>query len=68
MTGKRNIPKNTVVRFFAAPIGEPGDESAEHANDNCCPHCGGLLLPGDRASDCSSYRAQPLMPRSRDVC
>jgi hypothetical protein len=28
------------------------------------------LLPGDKASDCSSYRAQPLLSRpwERDVC
>jgi hypothetical protein len=70
MTGKRNIPNSTMVRFFAVEIGESGDESAAHANDNCCPHCGGLLLPGDKASDCSSYRAQPLLSRpwERGVC
>ena len=62
MNGNRIIPRNNVVRFFAASV----DETLVHSNDNCCPHCGGLLMPGDRASDCSVARAQPIEPRPRE--
>lgn len=66
MTGNRTIPQNNVVKFFAAEISETGDGTVVHANDNCCPHCGGVLLPGDKASDCSGSLAQPMRARPRE--
>jgi hypothetical protein len=61
MTGNRIIPRNNVVKFFAAQIGD-ADDALVHVNDNCCPYCGGIMLPGDNASDCSVARAQPMGP------
>ncbi len=65
MTGNRIIPRNNVVQFIAAQIGDADDDALTHGNDNCCPHCGGIMLPGDKASDCSMARAQPVGPRPR---
>ena len=28
----------------------------------CCPYCGGVLEPGDKASDCSGSGAWPMLP------
>lgn len=61
--------RSNVVQFFAAEITESNSAAFAHANDNCCPHCGGVLEPGDKASDCSGSRAQPMRPRPQDrVC
>jgi hypothetical protein len=65
MNGNRIIPRNNVVRFFAASVDEAADDMPAHGNDNCCPHCGGVMLPGDKASDCSVARGQPMEPRPR---
>lgn len=65
MTVHRIIPRNTVVQFFAAQIAATDDDALAHDNDNCCPYCGGIMLPGDKASDCSIARAQPMSPRPR---
>ncbi len=65
MNGNRIIPRNNVVKFFAAQIGDTADDAIVHNNDNCCPHCGGVMLPGDKASDCSVARAKPMGPRPR---
>ncbi|RTL51840.1 MAG: hypothetical protein EKK40_10035 [Bradyrhizobiaceae bacterium] len=62
MTGNRIIPHNNVVPFFAAQIEDMDDDALDHDNDNCCPHCGGIMLPGDKASDCSMAKAQPVSP------
>ena len=62
MTVHRNIPRNNVVPFFAAQIEDTDDDGLAHDNDNCCPHCGGIMLPGDKASDCSMANAQPMSP------
>jgi len=60
MTGDINSSPDNVVRFFAEEV---RDDSAwpPYANDNACPYCGGVLMPGDNATDCSSY--DPRMPR-----
>jgi hypothetical protein len=60
MTGDINSTSDNVVRFFAEEV---RDDSAwpPYANDNACPYCGGVLMPGDKAADCSSY--DPRMPR-----
>ncbi|ACI92194.1 hypothetical protein OCAR_5059 [Afipia carboxidovorans OM5] len=62
MTGDPFFSSDNVVRFFAAEVPDAQDDiSLGYANDNACPYCGGVLAPGDKASDCSSYN--PRMPR-----
>jgi hypothetical protein len=66
MNSDKTIPHSNVVSFFAEEVrdGERDLASMQHANDNCCPYCGGALAPGDKASDCSSFefRAQRMSP------
>lgn len=63
MNGDRIIPRDNVVKFFADEVRDGGEDLATmlHANDNGCPYCGGVLAPGDKASDCSSFEFR--MPR-----
>ena len=63
MPAYRLIPHLKVVKFFAHDV-SGAVESVRAANDNSniCPHCGGVLEPGDKASDCSSSGAWPLIP------
>lgn len=62
ITSRRNV-----VSFFAVEVSEWDHPAFAKANDNVCPHCGGVLLPGDKASDCS--RAQPMTLRpERGAC
>jgi hypothetical protein len=60
MHGKRTIP--SPVSFLCQEEGQEDDFLRAPANDNCCPHCGGLLEPGEKASDCSGSGAWPLLP------
>jgi hypothetical protein len=60
MRGKSIPLRNNVVKFLAHEVCNESLDRA--ANDNCCPYCGGLLEPGDKASDCSGYEAWPLIP------
>lgn len=64
MSGKRTISRSNVVNFFAAEVNDAAfDYPIAYDNDNCCPHCGGLLEPGDDAADCSgSGGAWPFIP------
>jgi len=66
MTNDSTISHSNVVSFFAEEMrdGERDLAAMPYANDNCCPHCGGALAPGDNASDCSSFefRAQRMSP------
>jgi len=73
MTKDTTISHSNVVNFFAEEIRDGERDLADmlHANDNCCPHCGGALAPGDKASDCSSFefrasRMSPMAWRSLD--
>lgn len=59
MSGVRTTLSGNVVNFFAYEVDDAG-ALVEAANDNCCPHCGGVLEAGDKASDCSG--AWPLYP------
>ncbi len=52
MSGIRMFLNNNVVVFSATEIAPEGPIDCA-ANDNCCPHCGGVLEPGDKPSDCS---------------
>ncbi len=56
-----------VARFFAVDVTDTSNDYPRAANDNCCPYCGGVLEPGDDASDCSgsnalSKKAWPMIP------
>lgn len=66
MSGNRLIPRPQVVNFFAVDVTDASANFPRAANDNSCPYCGGLLEPGDKASDCSGSRstskAWPLVP------
>jgi len=67
MTGDTHFSQNNVVKFFAAEVRDAEDGAwPPHANDNACPYCGGVLAPGDKATDCSSYspRAPRMTPRA----
>lgn len=57
MTSDPTISISNVVSIFAEEVrdGERDLVTMHHANDNCCPYCGGALAPGDKASDCSSF-------------
>jgi len=59
MTGDINSSPDNVVRFFAEEVRDD-DVLPAHANDNACPYCGGVLMPGDKATDCSSYDPETL--------
>jgi len=66
MTGDTHFSQDNVVKFFAAEVRDAEDGAWPHANDNACPYCGGVLAPGDKATDCSSYspRAPRMTPRA----
>ncbi|CAN5300650.1 hypothetical protein BH10PSE11_BH10PSE11_05470 [soil metagenome] len=53
MPAFRVIPRLRVVNFFAHEVTDASGDILPAANDNNCPHCGGVLAPGDKASDCS---------------
>ncbi len=55
-------PRRNVVNFFAHEVAETSSDFPRAANDNPCPYCGGVLEPGDRASDCSGSAAWPMIP------
>ncbi len=58
-----------VARFFAADVTDAASDFPRAANDNSCPYCGGILEPGDSASDCSGStdlsKAWPMIPFPR---
>lgn len=56
MSGNRLIPRPQVVNFFAVDVTGAAGDFPRAANDNSCPYCGGLLEPGDKASDCSGSK------------
>lgn len=58
----RMTPRRNVVNFFAREVTETSSDFPRAANDNSCPYCGGVLEPGDKASDCSGSGAWPLIP------
>jgi hypothetical protein len=62
MPVNRLFPRSPVVNIFACDSGESLDDLPRAANDNCCPYCGGVLEPGDKASDCSGSGAWPMLP------
>lgn len=64
MPAYRPTPHLTVVKFFAHDVTDGVEGAPRAANDNgsTCPYCGGVLEPGDKASDCSSSGAWPLIP------
>ncbi|CAN5346676.1 hypothetical protein BH10PSE10_BH10PSE10_13040 [soil metagenome] len=55
-------PRFPVVNFFAHDVTDGVGEAPRPANDNSCPYCGGVLEPGDKAEDCSSSGAWPMIP------
>lgn len=64
MSGTRTIHRPQVVNFFALDASEPSRDFPRPANDNCCPHCGGLMEPGDNASDCSMAMSSTSWPHA----
>jgi len=61
MPAYRPTPRFKVVNFFACDVIDIED-AQRPANDNTCPYCGGVLVPGDKASDCSGSGAWPMIP------
>jgi hypothetical protein len=57
MPGNHLIPRSNVIKFFAADVTDLSADFPRAGNDNNCPHCGGVLEPGDNASDCSGSKA-----------
>lgn len=57
MPGYRSIPRPQTVKFLAVDVTEMSADFPRAGNDNNCPHCGGVLEPGDKASDCSGSKA-----------
>ena len=57
MPGNRLIPRSNVIKFFALDVTDLSADFPRAGNDNNCPHCGGVLEPGDKASDCSGSKA-----------
>ena len=66
MSGYRLTKRPQAVNFFAMEITDTSGDFPRAANDNSCPYCGGVLEPGDNASDCSgskiSSKAWPIIP------
>ncbi len=62
MPAHRLTPRPKVVNFFAYDVTDMSGDPLRVANDNNCPHCGGVLEPGDKASDCSGSTAWPMVP------
>jgi hypothetical protein len=63
MSGYRLTKRPQAINFFAMEVTDTSGDFARAANDNSCPYCGGVLEPGDKASDCSgSSKAWPMMP------
>ena len=67
MHGNRLFQPSNVVKFFAVDVTDLSAAVPRAGNDNNCPHCGGVLGPGDRAQDCSgskglSSKTPPVMP------
>lgn len=62
MSTYRLTPRLHVVNFFAHDVTALAGDEPRPANDNNCPHCGGVLEPGDKASDCSGSGAWPMIP------
>lgn len=62
MPSYRLFPRLPVVNFSAHDVTDVPGEGTRAANDNNCPYCGGVLEPGDKASDCSGSGAWPLFP------
>lgn len=62
MPAYRLTPRLHVVNFFAHAVIDDVGEAPCPANDNSCPYCGGVLEPGDKASDCSGSGAWPMIP------
>jgi hypothetical protein len=59
MPGYRLNPRPKVASFFAVDVTEESGDLPRAANDNSCPYCGGVLEPGDKASDCSGSKSRP---------
>lgn len=59
MHGNRLFPPSRAVGFFAMDVTDSSAAVPRAGNDNNCPHCGGVLGPGDRAQDCSGSMALP---------
>jgi hypothetical protein len=55
----RLTPRRTLVNFFAHDVTDIAGGAVRAANDNTCPYCGGVLEPGDKASDCSGSLSGP---------
>ncbi len=62
MPVNRLTPRLHVVNFFAYDVTDDVGDAPRPANDNTCPYCGGVLEPGDKASDCSGSGAWPMVP------
>lgn len=62
MSGYRLTKRPQAVNFFAVVVADGDGDFARAANDNSCPYCGGVLEPGDKASDCSGSKAWPMIP------
>ena len=66
MSGYRLTKRPQAINFFAMEITDTSGDFPHAANDNSCPYCGGVLEPGDKASDCSGSmdlsKAWPLIP------
>lgn len=60
MSGYRLTKRPQAVNFFAMEITDAPGDFPRAANDNSCPYCGGVLEPGDKASDCSGSKVFPL--------
>lgn len=62
MPAYRLTPRLRVVNFFAHDVTVDAGDEPRPANDNNCPYCGGVLEPGDKASDCSGSGPWPMIP------
>lgn len=62
MPAYRLTPRLNVVNLFACDVPDALGDMPRALNDNNCPYCGGVLEPGDKASDCSGSGAWPMIP------
>ena len=60
MSVYRLIPRSSAIRFIATDVSDAAAGLPRAINDNNCPYCGGVLEPGDKASDCSGSKAWPV--------
>ena len=67
MAAYRLIPRSKIVTFFAVDVTDASHDAPRAGNDNNCPYCGGVLEPGDKASDCSGSKGAMPFPKRSDT-